>query len=287
VRNQTQSNFREDISLPKDVPIYHSARRGLIALEELREVLRYRNLIYQLVRRDIVSRYKRSVLGISWTMLNPLGMMIILTFVFSNIFHMVKGYPAYVLSGLLAWTFFSQTTHAAIFNLVWGGEYFQRIYLPRSVFALSSIGTGLVNLLLSMIPLLIVMLIVGVPIRLTILFSPVAIILLAFFSLGVGLLISCLAIYFPDVIDMYQIVLMGWFYLTPILYPFEIIPERFRTLIHFNPMLSFVNLFRVPIYDGQLPTAADLIIAFVAALVTVGIGWWVFARKSDEFAYRT
>ena len=142
-------------------------------------------------------------------------------------------------------------------------------------------------MLLSMIPLLIVMLIVGVPIRLTILFSPVAIILLAFFSLGVGLLISCLAIYFPDVIDMYQIVLMGWFYLTPILYPFEIIPERFRTLIHFNPMLSFVNLFRVPIYDGKLPTTEDLIIAFVAALVTVGIGWWVFARKSDEFAYRT
>ena len=287
MRRERQSIYGEGISGARDVPIYHSARRGLITIEELREVLRYRNLIYQLVRRDIVARYKRSILGISWTMLNPLGMMIVLTFVFSNMFHMVKGYPAYVLSGLLAWTFFSQTTNAAIQSLVWGGEFFQRIYLPRSIFAISSIGTGLVNLLLSMIPLLIVMLVVGVPIRWTILLSPVAIILLAFFALGVGLLISCLAIYFPDVVDMYQIILMAWFYLTPILYPFEIIPERFRSLMYLNPMLSFVNLFRIPIYDGRLPTAGDLVPAFAAALVTVSLGWWVFARKSDEFAYRT
>ena len=148
-------------------------------------------------------------------------------------------------------------------------------------------GTGLVNLLLSMIPLLMVMLVSGVPIRPAIIFSPIAIVLLACFSLGAGLLISSLAIYFPDVVEMYQIVLMGRFYLTPILYPLDIIPEKIRPLIQYNPILPIMNLFRTTIYDGKLPTSQDLLPALGVALITVGLGWWIFARKSDEFAYRT
>ena len=133
-------------------PIYDSSERKSPALDEFRELWRYRNLVYQLVRRDIVTRYKRSVLGIAWTMLNPLGMTIVLSIVFSQVFGAGEGYAVYVLSGLIPWTFFAQTTNACMAGLVWGGSLLKRIYIPRTVFAISAIGTGLVNLLLSMVP---------------------------------------------------------------------------------------------------------------------------------------
>ena len=110
--------------------IYDSTQRGSVALEELRGIVQYRDLIYQLVRRDVVSRYKRSVLGIAWTMLQPLGMMIILSVIFSTLFHGIKGYTAYILSGLIAWTFFSQTTSAMITQIAWEGHCFRK-YMSR------------------------------------------------------------------------------------------------------------------------------------------------------------
>ena len=126
----------------ESIPVYDSARRRIPALEELQEILRYRNLLVQLVRRDILTRYKRSVLGVTWTMLNPLGTMLVMTIVFSRAFSTTQGYSAYVLSGLLAWNFFSQTTNAATLHLVWGGDLLKRIYVPRTAFAISATGTG-------------------------------------------------------------------------------------------------------------------------------------------------
>ena len=212
-------------------PIYDSLKRGPVALEELRGLIRYRDLIYQLVRRDIVSRYKRSALGIAWTMLNPLGMMVILTVVFSQLFRQVEGYPAYVLSGLVAWNFFSQTTSAAMTQMVWGSTLLHRIYLPRTSFVVSAVGTGLVNFLLSLVPLFLIAILVGLPLRWTIAFLPVSILLLTAFSLGVGLLFSAWAIYFPDVAEMYQILLIAWLYLTPIIYPEDDDPGSLSLLV--------------------------------------------------------
>jgi ABC-type polysaccharide/polyol phosphate export permease len=181
------------------VPIYDSARKVPHALQELQEAVSHQHLIFQLVRRDILTRYKRSFLGVAWTMLNPLGIMLIMSFVFSHIFGQVHSYPAFILSGLVAWNFFAQSTTSAMSSLVWGGGLLQRIYIPRASFGISAIGSGLVNLLLSFVPLLLVMAVTGAPIRITVLFLPVSLLLLAFFTLGLGLAISTMAIYFPDV----------------------------------------------------------------------------------------
>src|SRR5512140_3590826 len=125
------------------IPVYDSAELIPHALQELKEAFSYRYLLFQLVRRDLLTRYKRSLLGVAWTMLNPLGMMLVLTLAFSSILRFnVPGYATFVLSGLIAWTFFSQTTTAAMVNLVWGGGLLKRIYLPRSAFALAAMGTG-------------------------------------------------------------------------------------------------------------------------------------------------
>lgn len=269
--------------------VYDSTRRGSVVLEELREIFNYRYLILQLVRRDILTRYKRSFLGVAWTMLNPLGMMLVWTIAFSQIFRVgdLPSYPAYVLNGLLAWTFFSQTTTAAMVNLVWGGGLLNRIYIPRTSFAVAAIGTGLVNIGLSMVPLIVVMFVTGLKVHLSILFAPISVLILAGFALGVGLLISTLAVYFPDIAEMYQIVLMAWMFLTPVMYPVTILPAAYRSyLTMLNPMYHMVMLFRIPIYFGRLPTATELLIPLGISIFFLSLGWLVFTLKSDEFSYR-
>ncbi len=267
---------------------YDSDLRGPVALEELRNLWKYRDLVYQLARRDIVSRYKRSALGIAWTMLNPLGMMLILTAVFSQVFHSVGGYPAYILSSLIAWNFFTQASTSAMNQTVWGGSLFHRIYLPRTSFVVAAIATGLVNLLLSLLPLLFIVFLVGIPLHWSLAFLPVPIIILTAFALGVGLLLSAWAIYFPDLVEMYQVVLIAWMYLTPILYPTSIIPEAYRFwFFHLNPMYYMVQVFRQPVYDGVLPSWPLLATTACIAFATLAAGWTVFCLRADEFTYRT
>jgi ABC-2 type transport system permease protein len=264
---------------------YDSQKRKSPALEELQDIIKYRDLIFQLVRRDIVARYKRSVLGIAWTMLQPLGMMIVLTLVFSQLFNRVDGYPAYVLGGLMPWLFFAQTTTFEIQQSVWGGTLMRRIYVPYTAFPAAAVGTGIVNLLLSVIPLLAMMLVVGRPIRLTILFLPIPIILLSAFALGLGLFVSSLAVRFPDVAEMYQIILQAWMYLTPIMYPADILPEAIRKLQFLNPMYYLILLFRVPIYDGVLPSLPLILAATGISVTTLVIGWIYFSYQTDKFSY--
>lgn len=276
------------LSFPHNRPFYDSAQHKYTPLLELREAWHYRDLILFLIRRDVTARYKRSVLGIAWTMLNPLGMMIVLSIVFSQVFRMnIPGYPAYVLSGLIVWTFFSQTSSSAINALVWGGDLLQRIYIPRSTFAISAIGTGLVNLLLSIVPLVAVMLVIGIPLNVTILLAPIAMALLGLFSLGVGLLISTIGIYFADVVEMYSIFIMAWMYLTPIIYSLEILPENLQRWLLLNPMVHLVELFRSLVFYGTMPSLESWLLSIVIAFGMFLIGWLIFTGKSDEFAYRT
>jgi ABC-type polysaccharide/polyol phosphate export permease len=276
------------MDLSNDTYVYDSSRRGHLAIDELREVIRYRSLIFQLVRRDVLTRYKRSVLGVAWTMLNPLGMMVVLTVAFSQIFRFdVPNYAAYVLSGLLVWNFFSQTTTASMVSLIWGGELFKRIYLPRAVFAVSSMGTGLVNMSLALVPMLFIMLITGTPIRISILFLPVPVFLLVCFSFGIALIISTFAVYFPDVAEMYQILLTAWMYLTPVIYPASMLPDNLRFWLSWlNPMFKILQLFRLALYDGRFPVWGEIWPAVIMSMLVMVVGWAFFTKKSDEFAYR-
>ena len=142
--------------------VYDSAAQSSPFWEELRALLQYRHLLRTLIHRDFITRYKRSVLGVAWSMLNPLGMMIILSVVFSRVFRQVQGYPAYVLSGIVAWTYFAQTTSAANRNILWGGSLMKRIYMPRAILVVSIAGSNLINLLFSLVPLLVVVLAFGI-----------------------------------------------------------------------------------------------------------------------------
>jgi len=269
------------------IPVYDSAQRPVPLLGELIELIRYRDLLVQLISRNIKIRYKRSILGILWTLLNPLMMMFVLWGVFSEVFRFtVEYYGVYVLSGLVFWNFFAQTTSAAMSELVWGGALLNRIYVPRAVFAVTALGTGLVNLLLSVLPLVVIMLVAGMPLTASLLLLPVPIFLVSLFALGVALFLSTLALYFADVLDMYQIFLTLWMYLTPVIYPKDIMPERYRWIFSINPMYYLLEEFRVPIYSGWASGSGTVVIAGVSAFLVLILGWWFFTLKADELSYR-
>lgn len=265
---------------------YDSQEPRHYLFDELHALLRYRSLLGELILRNLKSRYKRSFMGVAWTMINPLLTTLVLYVVFSQLFAFsVPNYPIYLLSGLVLWNFFAQSTVAAMRELVWSGALLQRVFIPRAIFAFAAIGTGLVNLLLGLIPLAVILLVSDVQLSAAIFFLPVSLVLACMFALGVGLGLSTLAVFFTDIVDMYQIILLAWMYLTPIFYPKEILAQKFQWLIDVNPMYYILECFRMPIYLGVLPNLDIIIKAFILATLSLLIGGWLFARKSDEFAY--
>jgi ABC-type polysaccharide/polyol phosphate export permease len=265
---------------------YDSTRAHPSILRELRQLIRYRGFLKLLISKTIKSRYKRSALGVAWTLLNPLINMVVLSIAFSTLFaDATPRYPVYLLIGLTAWNFFSQSTSFAMGQLFWGGSLMKRVYLPPTIFAVAAIANGLVNLAFSLVPLFAIMLFLGQPFHVTWWFFPVAVAVFAVFSLGVALLMSSLAVLFVDVTEMYQLLLQALFFLTPIIYPREIILSRFPWALTLNPLYYMVEIVRTPIYDGRLPELGTFLIAVGLALASVALGAWVFTRKADEFAY--
>ena len=266
--------------------IYDSAKSKSPAIEEIKDVLRYKDLIIQLVRRDIISRYKRSFLGILWTMLNPLGTMIVLSIVFSQLFDVRGAYPAFIITNLVAFNFFSQTTTIALSSMLWGSELFQQIYLPRTAFVLSTIGTGIVNILFSLIPLIIIYIFTKTPVKETIILLPVAILFLAAFALGFSLILSTFVVFFPDIAEMYPILLTAWMYLTPIIYPEKMLADVLGGwLLRLNPLYRLIRFFRLVAFDGVYPTMQEFIFATAFSFGTLIIGWIFFTKQTRKFAY--
>jgi ABC-type polysaccharide/polyol phosphate export permease len=278
----TTSARTTDLAMEYDSTAVHSP-----AIFELQELWRYRDLLKLLVINGIRTRYKRSALGVIWTLLNPLLNTLVLTIALSSLWRFeIKNYPIYLLSGLIYWNFFTQTTVQAMNTLIWGSGLLKRIYVPRTVFAVSVLGVGLVNFVLSLLPLGIIMLVMRHPFRPALLFLPLAMLLLAMFTLGVALLVSTLAVFFVDVVDIYNILLTALFYLTPIIYPISIIPPNLVRAFRWSPLNVMLEVFRPLIFTGELPEWRVLIGATCLALGLLVIGWTVFTRRVDELAYR-
>lgn len=274
-------------SVPYTTEVYDSSQRPHPIVEEFRALIHYKELVIQSISRAIKTRYKRSALGVLWTMLNPLLMMVVLTVVFSQIFRFsVEHYPVYILCGIVIWNFFSGSTSGAMGEMLWSGELLTRIYVPKSIFTVSSIGTGLLNLLLSLIPLFLISIALGVPITPALLLTPLAVLIVTGFALGMGLLLSTITVFFADMLPVYEVILRIWFYATPIIYPLEIVPERLLWLIKLNPMYYMVELFRQPLLNGTVPELNCWLIAAGSALISLIVGSIVFTSKSNDYAYR-
>lgn len=278
----------EALVRPAPAPVYDSAQRRARALEELRALWAYRGLVHELVVRDIKVRYKRSVLGIAWTMLAPLLNMIALTLVFSTILkQQITNYPVFFMTGAIFWTFFSQSTSSAASQTQDSNEIAKRIYIPRSVFVAAAVGVGLVNLALSIVPLVLILVVTGFPLYTTWAFLPVSVFIGTLFSAGVGFFLFAFASRFSDVREMYQILVQTWFFLTPIVYHPAIVPPKFRFALWLNPLYYLVQTFRKPIYDGVLPSPALVGASFALSLVVFVAGWIYFANRAERFAFQS
>jgi ABC-2 type transport system permease protein len=268
-----------------ETPILHNTSRPKVSIAaDIRELIQHSNLLINLVHRDLTVRYKRSVIGFFWTMLNPLALMIIFTIVFAHIFSFeVDHYEIYFLSEYLVFMFFSQTTINSMTSLSWHGGLMKKVRVPKSIFAVSNVISGVINLCLAYLPLFAIMLVRGAPIRPAVLFLPVSFVVIAMFALGVSLLLSALSIYFEDVSHMYQVATIALMYLTPIIYPISIVPYKFLWLIRLNPLTQLFKLARDPVYYGTLPSLHVLTASIIVSVISLVVGWSVFNRLSRGF----
>lgn len=267
--------------------IYDSAKVRSPAIQEMVELWRYRDLLKLLVINSIKTRYRRSALGVLWTLLNPLLNTLVLTIVFSQLFRFdIDNFPVYLLIGLLVWNFFAQTTTQAMSTLIWGSNLLKRIYIPRTIFAVAVAGNGIINFLLAMVSLAIIMLFTNHPFSPALLFLPVEILILTMFTIGVALFMSTIAVLFVDIVDMYGVLLSVLFYLTPIFYPLSVVPQEIARIVELNPVTILLTLFRSSIYLGEIPSLNSIAISTALSIMTLFAGWLVFTRKVDELAYR-
>lgn len=254
--------------------------RNLLAL------LDYRDLVVELVRRELRVRYRRSAMGFVWTMLQPLMMMAVLHVAFSTAFRFdVANYPVYVLSGVLFWNFFSQGIVTSMNCLRGNAGLIQKLPVPIAVFPLATVVAGVVNLLLALIPLLLVLVVTGHPLEPSLFFLPVAILIAAAFTLGAGLLLAPLSVFFYDVVELVGVVMTALMFLTPIMYPMSIVPEKWRWVVRYNPVRSILEIFRDPLFYGKVPPLAHVAVAVSVSVVALAIGIFAFRRASHRITY--
>jgi homopolymeric O-antigen transport system permease protein len=250
------------------------------------DLLRYRDLVLALVAREMKVRYRRSAIGFLWTMLQPLLMMLVLQMVFSALFRFnITNYPVYALAGVLFWNFFSQSIVSSMNSLRGNAPLLQKLPVPKAVFPLATVISGVVNLLFALVPLLLLLIVTGHPLTPALFFLPISIFLAALFTLGAGLLLSPLAVFFSDVVEMIGVILSLLMYLTPIFYPKEVVPEKIRWVVRFNPIRSILEVFRDPIYNGKVPPLSHFAVCVVIALLAFAVGSWVFRRSSDRIPF--
>jgi homopolymeric O-antigen transport system permease protein len=249
-------------------------------------VYRYRDLVFALVARDLKVRYRRSSIGFLWTMLQPLLMMLVLEVVFSALFRFeLTNYPVYALAGILFWNFFSQSIVASMNSLRGNAQLLQKLPVPKAVFPVATVLSGVINLGFAIVPLMGLLVVTHHPLRPALLFLPIAVALAALFTLGAGLLLSPLAVFFHDVTELIGVVLMLVMYLTPIFYPKEIVPERLRWIVRFNPVRSILEVFRDPIYQGEVPPWTHLSVCVGIAVIAFALGAYVFRKSSDRIPF--
>ena len=252
----------------------------------LRDIIRYRELIWALALKELKIRYKRSVLGFMWALLNPAFMMLVLTLVFSTIMRFnIPHYAIFLLSVLLPWTFFSQSLSYAVEAIVTNGDLIKKVAVPKLVFPMAALVSNLINLLLSLIPLALLVPLLHHPFYWTWIYLPVPLLALTIFTLGLTFFFAAANVYYRDVSHILQVVLSAWFYVTPIIYPIDAIPAKHQWILKLNPIIYVINGFRLSVYYGQLPKAPSIIASFVCAFVSLIVGYSIFRRYQNNFVF--
>ena len=250
----------------------------------IQNFLKFRPLLMELVTRDIKTKYRRSILGVLWTLLNPLLMMLVLSVVFSHIFKFqVENYPLYILSGQVVVNFFSESTSSAMSSIINNAPLIKKVYIPKYLFTLSRVASSVVNVMASFCALIVVMVFSGIELNFTVLLLVVPMGILIIFSTGIGLLLATVAVKFRDIIHLYGVLITALTYLTPVIYPISILSAKIRFFVELNPLTGILNMFRNLMIYNTLPTVGQLLTSVTIAIGTFLLGLFVFYKNQDKF----
>jgi len=262
---------------------YKKGRNDLI-VASLFALSKYNFLISQLVSRDFKSKYKRSILGIVWSFLNPLLTMIVQFLVFSTLFKSDSNYyPVYLLSGVICFNFFNEATTMCLGSIVDNANLIDKVYIPRYIFPFTKIISSTINLGIALVPLFLVCIVLGVPFSKSIILMFFFLVCLIIFTLGVGLFLSALMVFFRDIRFLWTVVCQIWMYATPIFYSAEIIPDKYSFIVKINPLYHFIGNLRKCLMDGVSPEPITYAFCLFLAALSFMIGSYVFKKTQDKF----
>lgn len=245
----------------------------------------YRELIRNLVIRDLKVKYKSSTLGFGWSILNPLLMMSVLVLVFSNMMNMnLQDSAIYTLCGLTVWRFFANGTTASVYSLIDKAHIIKRIYFPREVLVFSSVLAYMISSLLEFVVFFSLLLLFGGSIHWSVILFPVLLLLEFLIVFGVGLIVSIAAVYFRDVLMIWEVVLQAGFFLAPIIYQVSIIPERYAAYYMLNPIAKLLLMDREVLIYGTVPALYDFIQIIIACVLILVLGNVLFMKYEPRIA---
>jgi ABC-type polysaccharide/polyol phosphate export permease len=250
------------------------------------ELVQYRDLLLNLTLIEIKLRYRNSVLGFLWTILNPLFYLLILALVFSKIIKFeIPNYTIFLFAGLASWLMIQQTVTIATGSIVNNQALIRRVYVPKMVFPLSNVFSRYIDHAILTLILLVFMAVFKMPFTWSLLFIPAVVVMTFFFSLGLSLATTVAHIKVRDVQHVVAIIFQVLFYATPIIYPLEFLPAKYQPLLLWNPFFYFVQCFRYPIYYSSFPPARLLLPALALTIVTFAAGFFLFISKEKFFVY--
>jgi len=256
-------------------------------LNHVRELTRYRELLYRLTLREIKVRYKQSLIGIAWAVLQPLLMMLIFTLVFSVLMTMPTDdipYPIFSYCALLPWTFFATSLNSASQSVVSNAPLIKKIYFPRELFPISSILSAFVDFAIAGMIFLGMMFFYKIPLTTSLSFFPVIFVIQIVFTLGVSFFLSAINVYYRDIRYAVPLGIHIWMYASPIIYPVSLVPERFRTAYMLNPMAGIIDSYRDVFIKGVAPDFYYLGIAAIASATLFFLCYLYFKRIEMTFA---
>lgn len=254
-----------------------------IQVNELSNFNRYKSLLSELVRRNIKNKYRNSILGVLWSLLDPLLRMIVMTIVFSTLFHRVHGYPIYYLSGQLTLTLFTGGSTFAMKSLLSSSNIWKSIYIPKYLYSLAAVLSNFVTFCLSLIVLIALMFVIGIDYTVYMIFAALPILVLLIMTFGAGLILGTLNIFFRDVEHLYSVFCLLLMYALPIFYPADILPAQFKFIQTYNPMFYVLTCIRDCFYYGKLYSLPDILIPTVFAIILLIIGLLMVKRYQDKF----
>lgn len=259
--------------------------KGNKVMQYLHEFWKYKDLLKLLVTKNIKLKYRRSWLGYIWSILNPLLIMCVMTIVFSTMFRRnIENFPVYLFCGQLLFNFMNSSTTQSIFSITGNAALLKKTYVPKYLFTVARITSGLVDLVFSLGALVIVLIVTHAQITWYILLFPLVLLQLYVFCIGLGLFLAQSSVFFKDTQFIYSAITTAWLYLTPIFYPIEALPEQLIWCIkHLNPMYFYIGQFRDLVYYGRMPGYLLIFAGCGAALIALGLGIWSFLRTKDRF----